>query len=940
MIAPQTSRNVRNWTADGVIATIEAFIGMVGEENVDRNRIYIGGCSMGGMGTWTVIKAYPDYFAAAFPICANTTFNQAQIAALKDLPIYLIHSVDDTTVNISGSINAYNTLKAAGKENIYLAFYEHVVFEGLGEGELGPGHWSWVYVHNDFDGEGDDEVYWLDEYTTGGKTYETTKPSELGFSSFKAWLAGQSKTSNAEFDIETTCFDFGQLVTKLHIRLDEAIVGAASDDAVNAFEVIVKNYNRNFYGFIIQGDFNREIVSADISEDGKTITLGLKSTYEDSLFGAANYAMFSDGYAIILKRDLGNYKAGGIVAVYSGKATDPEADKWKAVEETTNTYNYRYFDPSEHGYEKPEKGYPIIVWLHGAGESGSSNNYDNNIQITANRVTAWGQAATQDLFGGAYVIAPQTSRYVSNWTANGVIATIEAFIDLVGEENVDRDRIYIGGCSMGGMGTWTVIKAYPDSFAAAFPICANTSFTNAQIEALKDLPIFLIHSVDDNTVNISGTINAYNALTAAGKENVYLALYEHVWFETLPDTIEAMSGYGHWSWVYVHNDFDGEGADEKYWLDEYIFNNETYYTTKPSDLDYSSFKAWLADQVNNADEDDRLNARYSVTFSNTTLIVVEGDAGNITETVTVIYPDRIKNEDFKVPFESAFFYTVPSGSGIKFTLSGSVANAGYKADDFKFIGWTTSPYYFYGWGSLLDTDEVLLTGDLTLIPVFALKQGGDTPSDPPYTPPSGGTTDDTEDEGQDTGDQEVPDVPEFIDIDNHWAKDYIITVVRKGLFKGTSNFTFSPDLTTTRAMVVTVLGRLAGIDPDEYEGSAEFADLTEDWYSGFVAWAAANGIVTGRSSTIFDPDAPITREELVVMIYRFLRYAGIELEEQDVEEFADFSEVSNWAQEAVTYLHRAGLINGRPGNIFDPKATATRAETAKIFAILLELIGG
>ncbi|MGI6577166.1 MAG: Ig-like domain-containing protein [Eubacteriales bacterium] len=161
-------------------------------------------------GTWTVIKGISRLFCRSVPDLRRNNLYRGPAEALKDLPIYYIHSVDDPTVNISGGIAAYNALKDAGNDRVYLALYEHVWFEGLPEDELGPGHWSWVYVHNDFDGEGEDEEYWLDEFTLDGVVYESTKPIELGFSSFKAWLAAQEKRAS-EIKYDTYKFEITDL---------------------------------------------------------------------------------------------------------------------------------------------------------------------------------------------------------------------------------------------------------------------------------------------------------------------------------------------------------------------------------------------------------------------------------------------------------------------------------------------------------------------------------------------------------------------------------------------------------------------------------------------------------------------------------------------------------------------------------------------------------
>ena len=127
--------------------------------NIDRDRIYVGGCSMGGGGTMSMITAYPDFFAAAFPICPAGSISDetaAQFAANK-MPVYLIHAIDDGTVNVSASASAYETLTKAGAE-VHTTLFEHSLCIGVPEEIcMMLGHWSWVYVHRNFDCEGEDE---------------------------------------------------------------------------------------------------------------------------------------------------------------------------------------------------------------------------------------------------------------------------------------------------------------------------------------------------------------------------------------------------------------------------------------------------------------------------------------------------------------------------------------------------------------------------------------------------------------------------------------------------------------------------------------------------------------------------------------------------------------------------------------------------------------
>ena len=417
-------------------------------------------------------------------------------------------------------------------------------------------------------------------------------------------------TVDGTFDLETVCVDDGQPVAKVIVHLEKP-VEATAEELKDAFTVTVKDLEINFYGWEFKGDLERTITDVAVSEDGKTVELTMAITgveFPASLAMNSGFAGYGGWYEVKAVKEVGSLTT-DMKFAFTESIIDPVVDKWGKVDIDTEagTYAYRWFDPSE-GYTKPEAGYPLVVWLHGAGETGE----DNQIQITANRVTAWSLPETQDLFDGAYVIAPQSNSKVGGgwgWTPANVMKTIEAFIAKVGEENVDRNRIVIGGCSMGGMGTWSTIREYPDYFAAAFPTCGFVQLTEEDIENLMDLPIYMIHTVEDGTVNITGTLNPYDAMVAAGKTNVYLALYEHTWTigqaDSTPEDLVVLSYNGHSSWIYTHNDFDGEKEADKYFMDEYThtFENEdgttverTYRNTKPSELGYKSFKDWLAGQ--------------------------------------------------------------------------------------------------------------------------------------------------------------------------------------------------------------------------------------------------------------------------------------------------------------------------------------------------------
>jgi len=183
--------------------------------------------------------------------------------------------------------------------------------------------------------------------------------------------------------------------------------------------------------------------------------------------------------------------------------------------------------------------------------------------------------------------------------------------------------------------------------------------------------------------------------------------------------------------------------------------------------------------------------------------------------------------------------------------------------------------------------------------------------------------------------------PQFTDVPpTAWFRQYVDTVTSAGLFQGTAPGIFSPNSTMTRAMFAQVMANLEGVNLASYAGvTPSFVDVSPNsWYFTAVEWAARMGIVTGFDGGNFAPNAPVTREQIAVMIYRYINIAGISLPHGIMPVFTDQGSVSSWAVDAVNAMQAASIITGRPDGRFDPQATATRAEVAAIFARLLELI--
>ena len=182
-------------------------------------------------------------------------------------------------------------------------------------------------------------------------------------------------------------------------------------------------------------------------------------------------------------------------------------------------------------------------------------------------------------------------------------------------------------------------------------------------------------------------------------------------------------------------------------------------------------------------------------------------------------------------------------------------------------------------------------------------------------------------------------IPAFTDVNNHWAKDNMLFVVSRGLLSGTSATTFSPNTGMTRGMFVTALGRLAGVDPTDYQAS-RFTDVKEDaYYAPYVNWAAKTGVVSGTTDTAFAPDTNINREQMAVIMKNYATKLGYTIPKTlEVVNFADSAGISSWAKEAVKSMQQAGILAGKTNNCFDPAGTATRAEVAAVLRRFVEIV--
>ena len=262
-------------------------------------------------------------------------------------------------------------------------------------------------------------------------------------------------------------------------------------------------------------------------------------------------------------------------------------------------------------------------------------------------------------------------------------------------------------------------------------------------------------------------------------------------------------------------------------------------------------------------------------------------------------------------------YPTTYTKGTVTVLPTNVTKPGY-----TFLGWFTA----YSGGVLVKQIGATETGEKTF---YARWQKNVLPP-PPITPgtPSAPVT---------PARPAAPVGLPFADVSgSDWFYNDVRYVYEKGIMDGTGADRFSPNAPLTRAMIVTILYRMAG--SPSVSGSSDFTDVAAGkWFAKAVAWAAANGIVNGYGSGLFGPNDPVTREQLAAILYRYAVYGGMTAVtlEENLGSFADTAQLSAYAIQAMNWAVGQGLINGSGSNLV-PKAQATRAQVAAIIHRYLE----
>lgn len=308
--------------------------------------------------------------------------------------------------------------------------------------------------------------------------------------------------------------------------------------------------------------------------------------YAQASFGMMNEFVKSD-YRVTQIKDIPGEPA--ISGLVFDEFTSDICEQLKGWKNDKSTYGprplgYGYFTPDFEELRNPTpSGFPfgpakkdipdkipLIIWLHGAGEGGE----DPTVAYTGNKVVNLSAKDIQDKLGGAaWILAPQCP---TMWMDNGegtytttgkskyteaLMACIEEFVKLH-EDQIDRNRIIIGGCSNGGFMTMRMIVDYPTYFAAAYPVCEalfDNTITDQDIENIKNIPIWFTHAANDPVVRPEATIlPTYRRLREAGGKQIHASYFDKIVDQTGLFKNEQGLPYeymGHFSWIHTYNDF-------------------------------------------------------------------------------------------------------------------------------------------------------------------------------------------------------------------------------------------------------------------------------------------------------------------------------------------------------------------------------------------------
>jgi predicted esterase len=379
------------------------------------------------------------------------------------------------------------------------------------------------------------------------------------------------------FTLDGTVLDAGEQVTS--VTLDLGRVASIKSATIEASDFSVRAVGRLPEGVAtgapsdVVFDVEREVTDVNVERDGSVrLTLaGGRGASTLQYLGAAGRNVLLDLDYTITQDDPIELRNGREVTVdefRQGDLVDPEVDAFSSGV-TADGLQYRLYEPARARGDRP-----LIVWLHGNGEGGLPGHYGNEAQLRANRgALGFATPEAQEIFGGAYVVAPQVPDTWYNADAAGYREQLRTLVaELSAQYDIDQSRIHVAGASAGGLMSIELVAAYPTTFASLVSVAPaitlvrdpSYSTTAEEVARLADTPTWFIHSRDDGTV-------PYDRASVWAHELVpgsLLSLYDSV-------TWGGQTYSGHWSWIYLARNApttpDGTSVWE--WMSQQVRND-------------------------------------------------------------------------------------------------------------------------------------------------------------------------------------------------------------------------------------------------------------------------------------------------------------------------------------------------------------------------------
>lgn len=406
-----------------------------------------------------------------------------------------------------------------------------------------------------------------------------------------------------KYETITEVLDFGPNVTKMILKLDHEVDATAFDPKSFNVHVVREDNGPEVPWPVFMGpkpdmqmEGDRSVEKAYISDEcgnkvnhGRNITLTFKCHPNIQL---GSIMVFNGIFNVFVDFTYTAKVTGNVTLSdgtdLSGKVFDEKGKNHILLgdlmieglhEDPEIPLKYTYYDPKCEGatYKKQDSNakYPLLIWLHGAGEGGD----EPLLAVIGNKVVNLISEEIQKIFDGAYLLAPQaptmwmddgTGEYTKDGSTKYLAPLDRLICDFIKEhDDIDTSRIYIGGDSNGGFMTMKQIIYHTDLYAAAYPVCealTNEAISDDDIAKLSKLPIWFTHSATDTTVDPElYPITTYKRLMAKGAKNVHFTFWDKLL--DLTGQYKNEDGtpyeyYGHWAWIPMLNndcavDFDG-----------------------------------------------------------------------------------------------------------------------------------------------------------------------------------------------------------------------------------------------------------------------------------------------------------------------------------------------------------------------------------------------